>query len=162
MCLLQPSRVDSNDGWHHKVFAYGPLASTPLDKEPESTQFLGPINDVSISSSIISGSSRSSSDRSLGGSTTVPPASPSSMHPAAALAQHTGVSRASVAWQDVQGSMVMHLACNLFEEGTGGHEWGSGFRLAELLLSEPEMVQGQCLHRFHRSWTRSLPFESLH
>ena len=43
---------------------------------------------------------------------------------------------------DVAGTVSLHLAGNMFEGSTGGHEWGAGFRLAELLLSEPALVRG--------------------
>ena len=50
--------------------------------------------------------------------------------------------RAAVSERAAQGAVVLRLSCNLFEASTGAHEWGAGFRLAELLLSRPHLVQG--------------------
>ena len=50
--------------------------------------------------------------------------------------------RAAVSEQSVLGTVVLRLSRNLFEASTGGHEWGAGFCLAELLLSRPQLVRG--------------------
>lgn len=53
--------------------------------------------------------------------------------------------RTDVALGGVADSVTLHLAGNLFEGSTGGHQWGAGFRLAELLLTEPGLVRGELL-----------------
>ena len=50
--------------------------------------------------------------------------------------------RSAVSEQTAQGTIVLRLSRNLFEASTGAHEWGAGYRLAELLLSRPHLVQG--------------------
>lgn len=50
--------------------------------------------------------------------------------------------RSAVSAQTAQGTIMLRLSCNLFEASTGAHEWGASFRLAELLLSRPGLVQG--------------------
>ncbi len=80
--------------------------------------------------------------------------------PTAAPAQHAAASDASklselrtaVSEQSVLGTVVLRLSRNLFEASTGGHEWGAGFCLAELLLSQPQLVQGPESDHFARNW----------
>ena len=50
--------------------------------------------------------------------------------------------RTAVSEQSVLDTVMLRLSRNLFEASTGGHEWGAGFCLAELLLSRPELVRG--------------------
>ena len=64
---------------------------------------------------------------------------------AAAHAAKRSELRAAVSEYSVLGTVVLRLSRNLFEASTGGHEWGAGFCLAELLLSHPELVQGSDL-----------------
>jgi len=56
--------------------------------------------------------------------------------------------RIAVSEQSVLGTVALRLSRNLFEASTGGHEWGAGFCLAELLLSRPQLVRGPQLDSF--------------
>ncbi len=40
------------------------------------------------------------------------------------------------------GLITLKLATNLFEGGTGCHEWEAGFFLAEFVLSHPDVFKG--------------------
>ena len=65
-------------------------------------------------------------------------------HRAAAASDVSKLSelRTAVNEQSVLAKVVLRLSRNLFEASTGGHEWGAGFCLAELLLSRPQLVRG--------------------
>ena len=42
----------------------------------------------------------------------------------------------------LSGIITLKLATNLFEGGTGCHEWEAGFLLAEFVLSNPGLFEG--------------------
>ncbi len=47
------------------------------------------------------------------------------------------------------GLITLQLATNLFEGGTGCHEWEAGFFLAEFVLSHPNIFQGMLCISLH-------------
>ena len=63
--------------------------------------------------------------------------------------------RSAVSEQTAQGAIVLRLSSNLFEASTGAHEWGAGFRLAELLLSCPLLVRGASPDLLHQTCTQT-------
>ncbi len=47
------------------------------------------------------------------------------------------------------GLITLKLATNLFEGGTGCHEWEAGFFLAEFVLSHPDLFKGMLFRSLH-------------
>ncbi len=47
------------------------------------------------------------------------------------------------------GLMTLKLATNLFEGGTGCHEWEAGFFLAEFVLGHPDIFKGMLCISLH-------------
>lgn len=47
------------------------------------------------------------------------------------------------------GLITLKLATNLFEGGTGCHEWEAGFFLAEFVLSQPDIFKGMLCKWLH-------------
>ena len=52
------------------------------------------------------------------------------------------------------GLVTLKLATNLFEGGTGCHEWEAGFFLAEFVLSRPDIFKGMLCTSLHLSPAR--------
>ena len=73
-------------------------------------------------------------------------------HTTPAHDQTSGTSRTETASQapGLFGTITLRLATNLFEGGTGCHEWEAGFLLAEFVFSNPGLFQG--VLNWHLRW----------